>query len=62
MMKKKSILAFLALLVLAPFMTLFGRGSGNDKKSKATACTNPHPEQLCTAANTFAAGGPEAEL
>ena len=62
MMKKKSILAFLALLALVPFITLFGRGSGNDKKSKATACTNPHPEQLCTAANTCGAGGASCEL
>jgi len=62
-MKKKSIiLAFLALLALVPFMTLLGRGSANDKKSKATACTNPHPEQLCTAANTCGAGGASCEL
>ena len=62
-MKKKSIiLAFLALLALVPFMTLLGRGSANDKKSKATACTNPHPERLCTAANTCGAGGTSCEL
>lgn len=54
MMKKKSILAFLALLALAPFMTLLGRGSGNDQKSKATACTNPHPAQPPTRAEQAA--------
>src|SRR6516165_10389063 len=62
MMKKKSILAFLALLALVPFMTLLGRVSENDKKSKAKACTNPHPEHLCTAANTCGAGGASCEL
>ena len=62
MMKKKSILAFLVFLALAPFMTLLGRSSENDEKGKSTACTNPHPEQLCTTANTCGAGGASCEL
>jgi hypothetical protein len=41
----------LILLVVA------GHTVAKDKKNKASYCSNPHPEQLCTAANTCGANG-----
>ena len=61
-MKNKLVLASLSVVGLASFLTLLATGSANDKKSKATVCSNPHPEQLCTAANTCGAGGTTCEL
>jgi len=34
-----------------------GHTVAKDKKNKTTFCSNPHPEQLCTAANTCGANG-----
>ncbi len=40
-------------LIVIPMLLLTGHLVANDKKSKrVSACSNPHPDQLCTAANT----------
>jgi hypothetical protein len=40
-------------LILVPILLLTGHLIANDKKGKkASVCSNPHPEQLCTATNT----------
>jgi plastocyanin len=40
------------MLVLMGLLLMDGNIAANDKKSKPSVCANPHPEQLCTAANT----------
>jgi plastocyanin len=53
-MKSNPILAIGCSLVLVVIGLLLIDGSvaANDKKTKPSVCANPHPEQLCTAANT----------
>jgi len=53
-MKSKPLLAIGSSLVLALIGLLLINGTitANDKKPKPSICANPHPEQLCTAANT----------
>ncbi len=51
-MKGKSFPAIVCSLLLLAFLLLAGHMMAKDKKPKATVCSNPHPETLCTAANT----------
>lgn len=45
-------------LILIPMLLLTGHLVANDKKSKKqSACSNAHPEQLCTGANTCGSSG-----
>jgi plastocyanin len=38
--------------ILIGFFLMAGHIVANDKKGKSSFCSNPHPEQLCSAANT----------
>lgn len=38
-------------LILLLLVVMAAQISGKDKKSKKSSCSNPHPEQMCTAAN-----------
>jgi plastocyanin len=40
------------VLVVIGLLLIDGTIAANDKKTKPSVCANPHPEQLCTAANT----------
>lgn len=52
-MKTRPFPTIVCSLVLIPLLVMAGHLAANDKKSnKKSFCTNPHPEQLCTAANT----------
>lgn len=51
-MKGKSLPAVVCSLVVIAFLLLASHLVAKDKKSKATVCANPHPETLCTVANT----------
>jgi hypothetical protein len=53
-MKRKPLLAIGSSLLLALIGLLLINGTitAGDKKPKPSICANPHPEQLCTAANT----------
>ena len=51
-MKGKSFPAIVCSLLLLALLLLAGHLTAKDKKPKATVCSNPHPETLCTAANT----------
>jgi hypothetical protein len=39
-------------MVMVPLLVVTAHMVANDKKAKPTICSNPHPETLCTAANT----------
>ncbi len=53
-MKSKPLLAIGSSLVLGliGLLLMDGNITANDKKTKPSVCASPHPEQLCTAANT----------
>jgi hypothetical protein len=51
-MKTRPFPAIVCCLVLIPLLMMAGHLAAKDKKSKKGFCTNPHPEQLCNAANT----------
>jgi plastocyanin len=53
-MKRNQFLAIACSLFLISMGLLLmdGNIAANDKKAKTPVCPNPHPEQLCTAANT----------
>ncbi len=53
-MKSRSLLLLLCALAMIPFLMMVSTGAAKDKKP--TACSNPKPESLCTAANTCGAG------
>jgi hypothetical protein len=40
------------MLIVIGLLLMDGNIAANDKKTKPSVCANPHPEQLCTAANT----------
>ncbi len=61
-MKGKSIPAIVGSLLLVALLLLAGHLVAKDKKPRKTACTNPHPEQLCTAANTCGSSSSPCEL
>jgi hypothetical protein len=44
-------------LLLLLLLVMAAQISGKDKKSKKSYCSNPHPEQMCTAANTCGSDG-----
>jgi hypothetical protein len=43
--------------VLLALLLVTGHVIANDKKTKKTSCSNPHPEQLCSTANTCGSSG-----
>jgi plastocyanin len=63
-MKRKPLLAIGSSLVLALIGLLLINGTitAGDKKPKPSICANPHPEQLCTAANTCGSSSSPCEL
>jgi plastocyanin len=63
-MKSNPILAIgcSLMLVAMGLLLLDGNIAANDKKSKPSVCANPHPEQLCTAANTCGSSSSPCEL
>jgi plastocyanin len=63
-MKSNPILAIgcSLMLVAIGLLLLDGNIVANDKKSKPSVCANPHPEQLCTAANTCGSSSSPCEL
>jgi hypothetical protein len=40
------------ILICIGLLLMDGNIAANDKKAKPSVCANPHPDQLCTAANT----------
>jgi|SRR5208337_349370 len=56
-MKSKAFLVILCSLLAMMLLVLTGYTVAKDKKTKTTYCSNPHPEQLCTAATTCGANG-----
>jgi hypothetical protein len=56
-MKSRVFPAILWGLVTVLLLVLTGYTVAKDKKSKTAYCSNPHPEQLCTAVNTCGANG-----
>ena len=56
-MKNTAFPILVCVLMLFAALLLTGQMTANDKKTKKTICSNPHPEQLCTAANTCGANG-----
>jgi hypothetical protein len=56
-MKNKSLPATASALLLIALSLLAAHIFANDKKVKPTYCSNPHPEQLCNAANTCGLNG-----
>ena len=50
-MKGKSLPVMVCSLLMLALLLLASHLIAKDKKAKATSCSNPHPEQLCTAAN-----------
>jgi plastocyanin len=63
-MKSKPLLAIGSSLLLALIGLLLINGTitAGDKKPKPSICANPHPEQLCTAANTCGSSSSPCEL
>jgi hypothetical protein len=51
-MKSRPFPAVLGSWILIGLLLMASQMVANDKKSKKTICSNPHPEQLCSAANT----------
>jgi plastocyanin len=58
-MKGNPVLAITSslLLILMGLLLMDGNSAANDKKTKPSVCSNPHPEQLCSAANTCGSSG-----
>jgi hypothetical protein len=61
-MKGKSFPAIVCSLLMLALLLLAGHMVAKDKKPKVTACSNPHPETLCTAANTCGSSSSPCEL
>ncbi len=53
-MKRNRFLAIACSLIVAltGLLLMDGNIAAKDKKAKPSVCSNPHPEQLCSAANT----------
>lgn len=60
-MKKGLFLTLICFVFVIPLLIL-GNGFAKDKKQKPIFCSNPHPEQLCSAVNTCGGGGAACEL
>jgi len=56
-MKSRPFPMIVCCLMLIPLLLMTGLIAAKDKKSKSKFCTNPHPEQLCSAANTCGSSG-----
>jgi hypothetical protein len=56
-MKILSLLAIVCSSLLLLLLVVVADSGANDKKEKKSVCTNPHPEQLCSAANTCGLNG-----
>ena len=58
-MKRNSFLAIACslLLVLTGLLLTVGSIPAKDKKTKPSVCSKPHPEQLCSTANTCGSSG-----
>jgi len=56
-MKSRPFPAIVCGMVALLLFVVAGHTVAKDKKNKTTYCSNPHPEQLCTAANTCGANG-----
>jgi hypothetical protein len=56
-MKNKPFPAIVCGSILVVLSLMAAHIFANDKKTKPTYCSNPHPEQLCTAANTCGLNG-----
>jgi hypothetical protein len=56
-MKSRPFPVILCGLLLLVLMVMAGHLVAQDKKGKKSYCSNAHPEQLCTAANTCGANG-----
>jgi hypothetical protein len=54
-MKSRVIPAMVGSWILIGLLLMAGHSAANDKKGKI--CSNPHPEQLCSAANTCGSSG-----
>lgn len=51
-MKSRPFPVVVCTSILIALLMIAGHIVAKDKKTKATSCSNPHPEQLCSAANT----------
>jgi len=53
-MKRNPLLAIACslILILIGLLPMDSNIAANDKKTKPSVCSNPHPEELCSAANT----------
>ncbi|MGB9431057.1 MAG: hypothetical protein WBQ89_02340 [Candidatus Acidiferrum sp.] len=56
-MKNKPFPAIVCGLMVLLLLVVVGHTVAKDKKTKTAFCSNAHPEQLCTAANTCGATG-----
>jgi plastocyanin len=58
-MKRNPFLAIACslIVILIGLSLMDGSIAANDKKSRPSVCSNPHPEQLCTAVNTCGSSG-----
>jgi hypothetical protein len=56
-MRSKRFPATVCSWILLGLFLMTGYTLANNKKSKTTFCSNPHPEQLCSAANTCGSNG-----
>jgi hypothetical protein len=56
-MKSRPFPAIVCGLVALMLLVVAGHTFAKDKKTKTTFCSNAHPEQLCTSANTCGVNG-----
>jgi len=56
-MKSRTFSLIVCCLGLIPLLLLAGHSFAKDKKGKPQVCSNPHPEQLCSVANTCGSSG-----
>jgi hypothetical protein len=56
-MKKRIFAAIVCGFAVLLLLMVAGHTAAKDKKKKTAYCSNPKPEQLCTAANTCGANG-----
>ena len=61
-MKSKSFSRTIPTFALIVLLTLAGQLVAREKKDKTSACSNPHPEQLCGAVNTCGSMGSPCQL
>jgi hypothetical protein len=56
-MKSRAFPAMVGSWILMGLLLMAGHSVAKDKKSKTRFCSNSHPEQLCSAANTCGSSG-----